>query len=273
MEPAGSRWLPDGRGGVRYSFDGRFPRRGCGGQRGARTHLTSFSFTVSRCGAPSSSVTSVPLVPPSARSACPQGARRISPQGGRDIRSAAKPRTAVQRKAAEPPTAAQSLRAPRAVVGADVFIGPLLKLSSPTGPAAAKREAVQCDDYPDAIGTIRHGTAVSTSQKMIACPKTRQNRSRHRYADPRRARRAAAPERAQAPFSLTPGAARSLFGQNQKENGGRICQPSAWLFPRPMGQHFNEPIMTRSGDEVAAPIVRRNEIVSQRPYRGISSMV
>ena len=39
----------------------------------------------------------------------PQGVRRISPQGGRDIRSAAKPRTAVQRKAAEPQTAAQSL--------------------------------------------------------------------------------------------------------------------------------------------------------------------
>ena len=140
MEPAGSRWLPDGRGGVRYRFDGRFPRRGCGGQRGARTHLTSFSFTVSRCGAPSSSVTSVPLVPPSARSACPQGARRISPQGGRDIRSAAKPRTAVQRKAAEPPTAAQSLRAPRAVVGADAFIGPLLKLSSPTGQRQRKEK-------------------------------------------------------------------------------------------------------------------------------------
>ena len=31
--------------------------------------MTSFSFTVSRCGAPSISVTSVPLVPPSARSA------------------------------------------------------------------------------------------------------------------------------------------------------------------------------------------------------------
>ncbi len=78
---------------------------------------------------------------------------------------------------------------------------------------------------------------------------------------------------AKAPFSLTPGAARSLFGQDQKENRGRICQPSPWLFPRPMGQHLNEPIMTRDGDEVAAPIVRRNELVSQRPYRGISSMV
>ena len=40
-----------------------------GGRLGARTHLTCFSFTVSRCGAPSISVTSVPLVPPSARSA------------------------------------------------------------------------------------------------------------------------------------------------------------------------------------------------------------
>ena len=37
----------------------------------------------------------------------PQGVRRISPQGGRDIRNEAKPQTAVQRKAAKPPTAAQ----------------------------------------------------------------------------------------------------------------------------------------------------------------------
>ena len=51
-------------------------------------------------------------------------------------------------------------------------------------PAAAKREATQCDDHPDEVGTIRHGTAVSTWQKAQACPKARQNRSRHRYADP-----------------------------------------------------------------------------------------
>ena len=37
----------------------------------------------------------------------PQGVRRISPQGGRDIRNEAKPQTAVQRKAAKLPTAAQ----------------------------------------------------------------------------------------------------------------------------------------------------------------------
>ena len=41
--------------------------------------------------------------------------------------------------------------------------------------------------HPDEVGTIRHGTAVSTSQKTIACPKVRPNRSRHRYVDPRTA--------------------------------------------------------------------------------------
>ena len=67
MVPAGLGWLSDGRGVVRCTFDSGFPRRGRGGQRGARTHLTGSSFTVSRCGAPSISVTSVPLVPPSDR--------------------------------------------------------------------------------------------------------------------------------------------------------------------------------------------------------------
>ena len=41
----------------------------CRPRRGAKPHSVCFSFTVSRCGAPSISVTSVPLVPPSARSA------------------------------------------------------------------------------------------------------------------------------------------------------------------------------------------------------------
>ena len=69
MVPAGLRWISDGRGEVRYRLDGGFPRRRAVVYRGARTHLTSSSFPVSRCGAPSISVTSVPLVPPSARSA------------------------------------------------------------------------------------------------------------------------------------------------------------------------------------------------------------
>ena len=48
MVPADSRWLSDGRGGVPQRLDSGFPRRGCGGQRGARTHLTSFSFRAFR---------------------------------------------------------------------------------------------------------------------------------------------------------------------------------------------------------------------------------
>ena len=46
------------------------------------------------------------------------------------------------------------------------------------------------------------------------------------------ARRATAPECAQAPFSLPPGAAHSLFGQDQKENGGRIpCGSRGFFYP------------------------------------------
>ena len=67
-------------------------------------------------------------------------------------------------------------------------------------PAAAKRGAAQCDDHPDEVGTIRHGTAVANSQKPLARPKARQNRRLHRSADPRRARRATAPERAKRLF-------------------------------------------------------------------------
>ena len=49
----------------------RLPSRGgwCGSCRDARTHLNCFAFPVSRYGAPGISVISVPLVPPSARSA------------------------------------------------------------------------------------------------------------------------------------------------------------------------------------------------------------
>ena len=68
----------------------------------------------------------------------PQGVRRISPQGGRDIRSAAKPRTAVQRKAAEPQTAAQSLPLtfPRGT-RADTQVGPYKTMAVSCPPVGA----------------------------------------------------------------------------------------------------------------------------------------
>ena len=52
---------------------------------------------------------------------------------------------------------------------------------------------------------------------------------------PPSARRATAPERAQAFFSLPPGATHSLFGQDQKENGGRthvVTAPCGNKIPR-----------------------------------------
>ena len=59
------------------------------------------------------------------------------------------------------------------------------------------------------------GRQLQKSQKAIACPKVRQNRRLHRYADPRRARRATAPERAQAAFSFGPCTARFLFRKTE----------------------------------------------------------
>ena len=50
-------------------------------------------------------------------------------------------------------------------VGADAHIRPLVQTPINHRPAAAKREAIQCDDHPDKVGTIRHGAAVLTSQK------------------------------------------------------------------------------------------------------------
>ena len=104
-------------------------------------------------------------------------------------------------------------------------------------PAAAKREAGQCDDHPDEVGTIRHGTAASTSQKTQACPKASPNRSRHRSADPRRAEGHCTGAR-QAPFSFGPCTARFLFGQDRKENGGCIPldKPPAGADPPAIGQ-------------------------------------
>ena len=176
--PAGLRWLPDGRGGVRCRLDSGFPRRGCALGRGARRDLTSSSFPVSRCGAPRISVTSVPLVPPSARSA--------------------------------------SLRAALAVVGADAFIG-----SSRAGQlAAAKREAIPCDNHPDKVGTPAMGRQLGKSQKAQACPNARKNRSRHWYADPRTRGGPLHRSASKRPFLLD--RARPVFfsGKTEKKMGG-----------------------------------------------------
>ena len=168
MVPAGLRWLPDGRGGVRYRLDGGFPRRGCVLGRGARTHLVCFSFRAFRFA-----------------TRCP---------GGR---------------------------------------GSLHQLPSTAKPAAAKREAPQCDDHPDDLRTIRHGTAVGEIAEEYSVP---EGRAKSALAPIRRPPSRGGPLHRSAPtlFSLDRARPVSLLAR-QKRNGGCIAQPSAWLNPRPIG--------------------------------------
>ena len=87
-------------------------------------------------------------------------------------------------------------------VGADALIRPPVQAATPAIAARseaerAEREASQmrpCTPPPSAPSAT--GRQSQKSQKSQACPKAGPNRSRHRYADPRRARRATAPERA-----------------------------------------------------------------------------
>ena len=98
-------------------------------------------------------------------------------------------------------------------------------------PAAAKKEATQCVNHPDAGAPSATGRQLQTRRR------------------PKRARRSGkigagtdtpTPVRTEghrtgvrpALFSLPPGAAHSLFGQDQKENGGRIpCGSRAPFYP------------------------------------------
>ena len=91
-----------------------------------------------------------------------------------------------------------------------------------TGSAAArdskKRSKSNASLHPDDLGTIRHGTAVPTSQKTIACPKVRPNRSRHRYVDPR-ARGGPLHRSAPNAFLFGPCTARFSFGTTKEKWG------------------------------------------------------
>ena len=142
MVPAGLRWLPDGRGGVRYRLDGGFPRRGCVLGRGARTHLTSSSFRAFRFA-----------------TRYPGGRRGLC-------------------------------------FRADVHIRPLHQFPRGTASGSEKRSRDNAMTTPTTSAPSATGRQSQKSQKSQACPKAGPNRSRHRYADPRRARRATAPERA-----------------------------------------------------------------------------
>ena len=194
--------------------------------------MASSSFTVSHCGAPSISVTSVPLVPPSARSACPQGARRIH-------------------KAAGPPTAAQPLRAALAVVGADAFIGPLRRLSSHR-PAAAKRGAGRYPRPPRAKGFPKGRAFPSLTAVRDSQPSPRR----------RQEVRACADRPAEALF-LFHRARRILFlALPKREWGAHPCgnsRPAASAPPE--GRLFTSPFPPESGTPYSKRRIPSSEIV------------
>ena len=91
--------------------------------------------------------------------------------------------------------------------------------SSPEGqPAAAKREAIPCDNHPDKVGTPAMGRQLGKSQKAQACPKAGQNRRLHRYVD---LRQRGGPLHRSAPHTFLFGPCTAHFSFGKTERGPR----------------------------------------------------
>ena len=108
---------------------------------------------------------------------------------------------------------------------------PAKNQAAPSEAEGAEREAGQMRSCtPTTSAPSATGRQSGKSQKSIACPKARPNRSRHWYADPRTR---GGPLHRSAPgafFSYT-GRGAFSFWRNQKENGGRIAQLAPQLNP------------------------------------------
>ena len=123
------------------------------------------------------------------------------------------------------------------VVDESLRSGPMRASASTNARAArseaerAEREAGQMRSCtPTTSAPSATGRQSGKSQKSIACPKARPNRSRHWYADPRTR---GGPLHRSAPgafFSYT-GRGAFSFWRNQQENGGRIAQLAPQLTP------------------------------------------
>ena len=117
-----------------------------------------------------------------------------------------------------------------------------IKASAPTTARAARSEAERaereagqmrsCTPTPSAPSAT--GRQSGKSQKSIACPKARPNRSRHRFAAPLQ-RGGPLHQSASRRLSLWTVHGPFLFWHDKREMGGASAQPSAWLNPRPMG--------------------------------------
>ena len=109
-----------------------------------------------------------------------------------------------------------------------------------------KEEQIKCVLAPRRGRNPRHGTAVSTSQKTQACPKARQNRSRHRYADPR-ARGGPLHRSAPNAFLFGPCTARFSFGTTKEKWG---------VHPRWTSPHGGSQPPVAAGRRPASPAQR-----------------
>ena len=108
--------------------------------------------------------------------------------------------------------------------------------AAPSGAEGAERGADQMRSCtPTNLAPSATGRQSQESQKRIACPKARQNRRLHRYADPRRAEGNCTGARQSDFFSWTVHGPFS-FCQEQKENGGWNAPVIMADFPRPMGR-------------------------------------
>ena len=100
-------------------------------------------------------------------------------------------------------TSSFSFRCRWPVVDGRLRNGPM-RASAPTTAQGARSEAERAEREAGQMRSCTPALSVPSatgrqsqkSQKTQACPKASPNRSRHRYVDPRRARRATAPERA-----------------------------------------------------------------------------
>ena len=125
-------------------------------------------------------------------------------------------------------TSSFSFRCRWPVVDESLRSGPMRASASTTARAArseaerAEREAGQMRSCtPTTSAPSATGRQSGKSQKSIACPNARKNRSRHWYADPRTR---GGPLHRSAPgafFSYT-GRGAFSFWRNQKENGGAL---------------------------------------------------
>ena len=208
MVPAGLRWLPDGRGGVRYRLERGFPRRGCALGRGAKLYLISLFFRAFRFAT---------RCPGGRRGLCFRADEGIGPYAG--VGTPARADTQVS---------PYGWAGPRFSVGANAHIRPLHQFPRGTASGSEKRSR------DNAITTPTTSAPSATGRQLQTCRREKRARRQVKIGactDPptpvaRRRERAGA--RLSGLFFWTVHGPFS-FPQEGKENGGCILldQPPA----------------------------------------------